>query len=64
VNWQETPIGKQHDRDSFDCGDADLDSYLKRYARQNHESGGAKSFLAVPTDEPTRILGFYTLSPA
>lgn len=64
MNWDETPIGKKHDRASFDCGDADLDTYLKRYARQNHDSGGAKCFLAVPTDEPTRILGFYTLSPA
>lgn len=64
MNWDETPIGKKHDRASFDFGDADLDTYLKRYARQNHDSGGAKCFLAVPTDEPTRILGFYTLSPA
>jgi GNAT superfamily N-acetyltransferase len=64
VNWLETPIGKTHDRQSFTCGEADLDQYLQRYARQNHESGGAKCFVAVPSDEPTRILGFYTLSPA
>jgi GNAT superfamily N-acetyltransferase len=37
---------------------------LKRYARQNHESGGAKCFVATPRDAPARILGFYTLSPA
>jgi GNAT superfamily N-acetyltransferase len=64
VKWDETPIGKKHDRETFDCGDADLNLYLKRYARQNHESGGAKCFLAVPTEQPARILGFYTLSPA
>jgi GNAT superfamily N-acetyltransferase len=64
VKWGETPIGKKHDRETFDCGDADLNLYLKRYARQNHESGGAKCFLAVPTEQPARILGFYTLSPA
>jgi GNAT superfamily N-acetyltransferase len=64
VKWDEAPIGKKHDRETFDCGDADLNIYLKRYARQNHESGGAKCFLAVPTEQPTRILGFYTLSPA
>jgi GNAT superfamily N-acetyltransferase len=64
VKWDETPIAKKHDRESFDCGDADLNTYLKRYARQNHESGGAKCFLAVPTEQPARILGFYTLSPA
>jgi hypothetical protein len=36
----------------------------KRYARQNHESGGAKCFVATPRDAPARILGFYTLGPA
>jgi GNAT superfamily N-acetyltransferase len=62
--WDEAPIGKQHDRAVFDCGDPDLNLYLRRYARQNHESGGAKCFVAAPVAAPTRILGFYTLSPA
>lgn len=62
--WEEVPLGKHHDRAAFDCGDNDLNVYLQRYARQNHESGGAKCFVAVPADAPTRILGFYTLSPA
>jgi GNAT superfamily N-acetyltransferase len=62
--WDEAPIAKQHNRAAFDCGDADLNQYLQRYARQNHESGGAKCFVAAPTDTPTRVLGFYTLSPA
>jgi GNAT superfamily N-acetyltransferase len=38
--------------------------YLQKFARQNHESGGAKCFIAAPTDAPARVLGFYTLSPA
>lgn len=62
--WEESPLGKTHDRNAFDCGEDELNSYLKRYARQNHESGGAKCFVAKPRDEPARILGFYTLSPA
>jgi GNAT superfamily N-acetyltransferase len=62
--WIETPIAAQHDRNSFDCGNAELNLYLQRYARQNHESGGAKCFVAVAHDEPRRVLGFYTLSPA
>jgi GNAT superfamily N-acetyltransferase len=62
--WEEGPLGKHHDRNAFDCGEDDLDTYLKRYARQNHESGGAKCFVATPRTEPARILGFYTLSPA
>jgi len=62
--WDEAPITKQHDRASFDCGDADLNQYLQKFARQNHESGGAKCFVAAPAETPARILGFYTLSPA
>ncbi len=64
LTWEESPLGKHHDRNAFDCGEDDLNIYLKRYARQNHESGGAKCFVATPRDTPARILGFYTLSPA
>lgn len=62
--WDEAPIAKRHDRAVFDCGDVDLNRYLQKFARQNHESGGAKCFVAAPSDAPSRILGFYTLSPA
>ncbi len=40
-----------------------LDEYLARYARQNHESGGAKTFVAVSPAEPARVLGYYSISP-
>ncbi len=63
MDWHEEPIGRHHDRKSFDCGAADLNEYLARYARQNHESGGAKTFVAVPPEEPAHILSFYSISP-
>lgn len=63
LDWREEPIGRHHDRKTFDCGDAALNEYLGRYARQNHESGGAKTFVATSSLEPTRILGFYAISP-
>ena len=62
--WVEAPIAAHHDRKRFDCGNPDLNAYLQRFARQNHESGGAKCFVAVARDAPERVLGFYTLSPA
>lgn len=62
-DWREEPIGRQHDRAGFDCGTPELNEYLARYARQNHESGGAKTFVAVSDAAPTRILGFYSISP-
>jgi hypothetical protein len=63
IDWQEQPIGRQHDRRSFDCRSRELNEYLERYARQNHESGGAKTFVAVPPADPTRVLGYYSISP-
>jgi GNAT superfamily N-acetyltransferase len=62
--WREEPIGRHHDRKTFDCGSSELNEYLSRYARQNHESGGAKTFVAVAPDAPLRVLGFYAISPS
>lgn len=62
--WQEEPISRSHDRAGFDCGDPHLNEYLRRYARQNHESGAAKTLVAAPVSDPRKILGFYSLSPA
>ena len=62
-HWREEAIGRQHDRTGFDCGSPALNEYLRRYARQNHESGGAKTFVAVQPEAPARILGYYSISP-
>jgi GNAT superfamily N-acetyltransferase len=62
-DWREEPIGRRHDRKNFDCGSPKLNEYLARFARQNHESGGAKTFVAVAPAEPARIRGFYSISP-
>lgn len=61
--WREEPIGRHHDRKTFDCGSLELNDYLDRYARQNHETGGAKTFVAVSPSEPARVLGYYSISP-
>jgi GNAT superfamily N-acetyltransferase len=62
--WREEPLTRRHNRQAFDCGDDALNEFLRRYARQTHEQGGAKTFVAVTNADPTRILGFYSLSPA
>jgi GNAT superfamily N-acetyltransferase len=63
-DWHEEPIAKKHDRASFDCGEAALNEFLQRYARQSHEKGAAKTFLAVPKSDGRAILAFYSLCPA
>jgi GNAT superfamily N-acetyltransferase len=61
--WHEEPIGKHHDRGAFDCGDEAMNQFLHRHARQSHEKGGAKTYLAV-SDSNEKIMGYYSLSPA
>jgi GNAT superfamily N-acetyltransferase len=63
-NWHEEAIAKRHNRKGFDCGDAELNDFLSRHARQTHENGGSKTFVAVSDEDTARILGFYSLSPA
>lgn len=62
--WTEEPIKKEHRRGEFDCGEPALNEYLVKFARQNHESGAAKTFVAAPVDDPLRVWGYYTVSPA
>jgi len=61
--WHEAAITRAHDRAAFECGDAALNTLLRRYARQCHDHGAAKTFLAV-ADETAASLGFYGLAPA
>ena len=63
IVWREEAINRRHDRKTFNCGSQELNEYLRRYARQNHESGGAKTFVAVSPDDAARIIGYYTISP-
>lgn len=62
--WHEEPINKKHDRESFDCGDAALNEFLRQHARKSHEAGGAKTFLAIDDKDSKTVLGFYSVSPA
>ena len=61
--WHEEAISRDHDRKSFDCGDADLNRFLHDHARRNHDQGASKTFLAIDSGDGKTILGFYTLSP-
>ena len=63
-DWKEESIGKQHDRKSFDCGQPELNKFLQDFARQSHERGASKTFLAVDRLTGTDIYGYYSLSPA
>jgi GNAT superfamily N-acetyltransferase len=57
-----TPLGKQHDRKAFDCGEASLNRYLNRYANQDIRRRVNRVFVASPPGEPQRVIGYYSLS--
>lgn len=50
-----------HDRAPFDCGRDPLNTYLKRFAKQNQRKGIGQTYVALPADS-SRVVGFYTLS--
>jgi GNAT superfamily N-acetyltransferase len=55
------PLGRQHDRTAFHCGEDTLDRYLMQLARQDADKLVAAPFVAVSPPAP-RVLGYYTLS--
>ena len=54
-------ISKHHDLSAFDCGEPALDEYLRQYARQNHERGIGKTFVALAPVGDHGVIGFYTV---
>ncbi len=54
-------LTKKHNRKDFDCGVEVLNDYLVRFASQDIKRKVAAAFVLVPTDEPKRVVGFYTL---
>ncbi len=55
---------KRHDRDGFACREPTLDNYLRQQAAQHHRDGISTTHVLVDDADPTRILGYYSLSAA
>jgi hypothetical protein len=56
------PLGKQHDRLQFDCGEPTLNHYISKIAGQDVKRKAAAVFVFTTSLQPARIVGFYTLS--
>ena len=55
------PLEKGHDRSAFDCGNDELNRYLKQQARQDAEKHVAVAFVLLEPGSAV-VRGFYTLS--
>lgn len=56
------PLGAGHHRLSFNCGNALLDQYIRQRAGQDTRRDLARVWVAIDEEQPTKILGFFTLS--
>ena len=53
------PLGRQHQRDDFQCGHDALDRYLRQQARQEADKHMTAPIVLVQGDHPS-VLGYYS----
>jgi predicted GNAT family N-acyltransferase len=54
-------LSKSHDRNTFDCGDLELNNYLQKIARQHITKGISKTFVLVDIDNPKEIIAYMSM---
>jgi GNAT superfamily N-acetyltransferase len=57
-------LSRAHDRESFDCGNAQLNSYLRQVARQHTDRGISRTYILIEgaRPEPKPILGYFSIT--
>jgi len=55
-------LSKRHNRERFDCGNHDLNQYLRNTARQHIIKGISRTFVLIDESQPEEMLGFFTLA--
>jgi GNAT superfamily N-acetyltransferase len=53
------PLQAGHPLDTFDCGNAALNEWLMRHARQAHGSGSARTYVVL---DARRVAGYFSLA--
>lgn len=61
MNWRIESLDARHKRATFDCGNAVLNDFLRRYARQQQSRNLNRSYVAVRENDD-HVAGFYTVS--
>jgi GNAT superfamily N-acetyltransferase len=54
-------LARHHHRSDFDCGELELDEFIRRHARQNQERNVSRTYVATLPGE-SHVLGYYTLA--
>jgi GNAT superfamily N-acetyltransferase len=58
------PLSRRHRREGFDCGNPELNDYLRHTARQHAVKGLSRTEVLVDDEAPEEILGYLTMSLA
>jgi hypothetical protein len=53
-----------HQLADFDCPDEALTRWLRNMARESDQRGTARTYVTCPSDDPTRVVAYYSLSAA
>ena len=56
------PLGRQHNRKTFDCGEPSLNQYPHLYANQDIKKRVSRIYVATPSDKQEQVVGYYSLS--
>ena len=54
-------LSKSHHRDDFDCGNAVLNHFLQKIARQHNEKGLSKTFVLIDTAHHNDIIAYMSM---
>ena len=54
-------LGENHDLSQFDCGNVELNDWLKRKALKNHKNNASKTFVILEADS-NNVVGFFCVS--
>jgi GNAT superfamily N-acetyltransferase len=62
-NWVVEALAKEHERDHFSCGQASLDDFLKKFAKQYAKRKLGTTYVAMPRGTK-HVVGYFTLAPS
>jgi GNAT superfamily N-acetyltransferase len=57
------PLGRQHQRGGFDCGEPSLNGWLAQFALQHQRKSYSRTHVLIDDARPRTVLGYYALTP-
>jgi GNAT superfamily N-acetyltransferase len=59
--WHIEPLAEGHDRGGFECGEENLNVFLRQHAGQNAHRDISRTYIALP-EGSNSVVGYYTLA--